>query len=119
MYVLASEEDILKVRAIHRNNPLYRYELQLSDTQKQDLFVSMMKKTEILQIKPEFYNTFLNSCNQLIVQHIRSIGINLPFDYRIFLPKESGAFLYEIDLIDTSREFESITILISSLANRL
>ncbi len=108
MYVLASEEDILKVRWIHRDNPVYRYELQLSDIQKQDLFVSMMKKAEMLHNTPEFYNTFLNSCNQLIVEHLRSVGIDIPFDYRIFLPKQSGAFLYGIDLIDIREDFSVI-----------
>jgi len=105
MYVLASEQDILKVRAVHRDNPVYRYELALNDIQKQDLFVSMMKQAEKLYETPEFYNTFFNSCNQLIVEHLRLIGIDIPFDYRIFLPKNSGEFLSETWLLDTNNDF--------------
>ena len=72
-YVLASEEDIIKLRTNYRNNEVYMYPIDTPKEKIKELFRSMMIRTDKLNREPEFYNTIWNNCTTTILQHANAL----------------------------------------------
>lgn len=109
MYVIVDERDTIRLRAIHRDNPVYLYPANVPREALRPLFVDMLMRANQLKDRPEFYNTLTNTCTTNIADHINKLSPNrVPWDFRILLPLDSDAFAYELGLIDTSLPFEEM-----------
>jgi len=108
MYVIANENDAIKLRSNHRKDIVYVYPANATKEKTQKLFLSMVNRANELRDNPEFYNTITNTCTTNIVAHINEITPKrVPFlSLRILLPENSDKLAYELGLIDTSLSFE-------------
>jgi hypothetical protein len=107
MYVVADEEDVIKLRTHHRNNDVYIYPLRLDHSTQQSLFIDMVQRVNNLKDKPEFYNTLTNSCASNIRKHINNVSSHkIPWSLKMIFPGFSDALLYDLGLIDTTLPFE-------------
>ena len=108
MYVLADERDVIGLRAIHREHPVYLFPLALSPQQAQELFVLMMQRVESLAAQPEFYHTVVHNCTTNIIKLLNQLADieRIPWDYRFVLPERSAEVLERHGLLATT---ESIT----------
>jgi len=108
MYVIANENDAIKLRSNHRKDMVYVYPANATKEKAQKLFLSMVNRANELKDNPEFYNTITNTCITNIVSHINEITPKrVPFlSLRILLPENSDKLAYELGLIDTSLSFE-------------
>lgn len=107
MYVIADEQDVIKLRSNYRKDLVYLYPAKTTKAKAQELFLSMIKRVNNLKNNPEFYNSITNTCTTNIVGHINSITPDkVPFfNLRILLPANSDKLAYDLDLIDTDLSF--------------
>ncbi len=108
MYVIADENDVIKLRSNHRKDLVYVYPIKTTTEKAQLLFLDMVQRANDVSANPEFYNTLTNTCTTNIVQHIQKISPRIMpfFDVRILLPANSDKLAYDLGLIDTDLTFE-------------
>lgn len=109
LYVIADEEDAVLLRTNHRRHDVYLYPIQATDTQVQQLFLSVLHRVQQLETKPEFYNSLVNTCTTNIVDHVREIAPRkIPWSYKVLLPGYSDRLAYDLGLIDHSAPFDVV-----------
>jgi hypothetical protein len=103
MYVIADEQDVIKLRSNYRNDDVFLYPIEISREHMQQLFVSMLNRANKLAVDPEFYNTLTNTCTTNIVTHVDEIVPGkVPFSYKILMPAYSDELAYDAGLLGTS-----------------
>ena len=109
MYVIADEQDVVKLRSNYRKDLVYVYPAKTTKEKAQALFLDMVERANDLKEHPEFYNTITNTCTTNIVAHVNKITPKrVPFfNLRILLPANSDKLAYELGLIDTNLSFEN------------
>ncbi len=120
MYVVGDEKDLIRLRAIHRNNDVYVYPTVATPRQAQMLFANMMAKTNKLAAAPEFYNTLTNNCTTSIRRHINELKPNrIANAWQVLLPGHSDRYAYDLGLLDQRIPFEDLkqACNVSRLAN--
>lgn len=72
-YVIASENDIIKLRTNYRKNEVYMYPINTPKEKIQALFRSMIIRADKLNREPEFYNTLWNNCTTSVLMHANAL----------------------------------------------
>jgi hypothetical protein len=110
MYVFGSERDLITVRTYERNSTLLMYELNISTSSLQALFLDVVQHAQQLQTQPEFYNTFTSTCTTNLVKHARRINPHaIPRTKATLLPGYSDDVLYDLGLIITNASQDELT----------
>ncbi len=103
MYVIADEDDIIKLRTNYRKNNVYMYPIKTEKAKIQALFRSMLIRTDKLSHEPEFYNTLWNNCTTSLLVHANALRSDkLPWNRYTILPSHSDGLVYAAGLIDTA-----------------
>jgi len=111
MYVVADERDVINLRTNYRKDTVYLYPVRTSKENMRALFVDMLKRTNKLRDKPEFYNTLTSTCTTNIASHVNKIVPGrIPLDPRLLFPKNSDALAYELGLINNSVTLEELRV---------
>lgn len=76
LYVIANEEDIIKLRTNYRKNDVYVYPINTPKEKIQGLFRSMLIRADKLTKEPEFYNTLWNNCTTSLLTHANALREN-------------------------------------------
>lgn len=123
MYVVADENDVVKLRSNYRHDMVFMYPMKADIEDVRALFVNMLKRANKLAKEPEFYNLFYNTCTTNIVDHVNELRINapkIPYCLSIWLPAYSDALAFGLGLIDTDLPLEHARIryLINQRAER-
>jgi hypothetical protein len=109
MYVIADENDVVKLRSNHRKDLVYVYPVKATKEKMQALFLDMIARTNELKAQPEFYNSITNNCTTNIASHVNTISPNkVGWNLDLLLPANSDKYAYELGLIDNSLPFEEI-----------
>ncbi len=121
MYVVGTEEDLIKLRTNHRQDDVYLYPIKTTPERMKTMFVSLMNRVQDIEEQPEFYNTITNNCTSNIRLHVNEIVPGrVPWTFSIILPASSDKLAYELGLIDTDISFEETRerFYITDIANR-
>jgi hypothetical protein len=108
MYVIADENDVVKLRSNHRKDLVYVYPIKTTTERAQKLFLDMVERTNQLYSNPEFYNTLTNTCTTNIVSHVDTVApdrISI-FNLEILFPANSDRLAHELGLLDTNLPLE-------------
>lgn len=109
MYVVADEEDVVKLRTNYRKDTVYMYPTRIDEVHAKQLFLSMISRVNELHDNPEFYNLITNTCTTNVVRHVNEISeVKVPFSYRVLLPGYSDKLAYDLGLLDTKLPYEEI-----------
>lgn len=109
MYVVADEQDVVKLRTNYRKDIVYMYPTRIDQAHARQLFLSMIQRVNELHDKPEFYNLFTNTCTTNIVRHVNEISeVKVPFSYRVLMPGYSDKLAYDLGLLDTTLPYDKI-----------
>jgi hypothetical protein len=111
MYVIADEQDIIKLRTDHKGENVFMYTLDLPQEVVRKTFVDMLERANKLIAKPEFYHPITNTCTNNVIRHINnalSKDRRIPFHISVILPRWSDAFFYKLGLIKNDHPFEEI-----------
>jgi hypothetical protein len=107
MYVIADENDVIKLRTNYRKDNVYLYPIKTTKENIRTIFTDMVNRANTLAQKPEFYNTLTNTCTTNIVSHVNKINPGkVPWKTSILFPADSDHYAYELGLIDTKLSFE-------------
>lgn len=103
MYVIADEQDVVKLRTNYRKDPVYIYPVKTTPEKMKALFVDMLQGANNLKENPEFYNTITNNCTRVIARHTNKITPGrIPWwNISLILPKYSDILASELGLIET------------------
>jgi hypothetical protein len=102
MYVVGDERDLIGLRAVTWDDPVYLYPMRATPEQVRELFVHMLGRAQQLEQVPEFYNTITNNCTTNIVDAVNRIASErIPYSLGIFLPGYSDALAHRLGLIDS------------------
>ena len=112
LYVIGSEEDLVGVRALHRDPAVLVYPIRATSEASRTLLVEMLERANALRENPEFYNTLINNCTTNILDHVNRVapGDPIPYGPRVLLPGYSDQLAYERGLIDTDLSLEEARI---------
>ncbi len=107
MYVIADENDAVKLRSNFRKDKVYLFPVNAGKEKIKKLFMDMLKRTNSLKDNPEFYNTLYNTCTTNIMHHVNVISPKkIPFSYKVLFPGYSGELAYDLELIETTLPYE-------------
>ena len=107
VYVVGEERDLIGLRAVTWDDPVYLYPVRATPAQVRDLFTRVMRRAQALEASPEFYNTLTNNCTTNILDAVNGMRTDpIPFGLRVLLPGYSDRLAYERGLIDTELSLE-------------
>lgn len=111
VYIIWSEDDLIKLRANYRKDDVFMYPVKTSKQNMQELFVSVLERADELSKNPEFYNTVTNNCTTSILDHVNDLRAEnnkdlIAWSKQILLPSHSDSIAYDAGLIDTDLSLE-------------
>lgn len=108
MYVIADEEDVIKVRTNRIKYTVRLYPIQSEKQRIQAVFRDMLHRADKLGTEPEFYNTLWNNCTTNLIAHARRFSDKkIPlWDYRYLFPETLDKLAYRLNIIDTHLSLE-------------
>jgi hypothetical protein len=102
LYVMGTERDLIGSRLKEKNEQVFLHRTSFSPLQAQAIFLDILKRINLLQQNPEFYNTFSNNCTTNLIHHFEVGGnIQIPYSYSFFLPGYLDSFLYKQKILKT------------------
>jgi hypothetical protein len=107
MVVVGDERDLVGLRAVTWNDPVYLYPVRATPAQARAMFVALLRRAQDVARAPEFYNTLTNNCTTNIVDAVNALATEpIPFSLDVLLPGYSDELAYERGLIDTELPLE-------------
>jgi hypothetical protein len=102
MYVIGEERDVIGVRAVTQDDPVYLYPARATPRQARALFVAMLRRAQRIEREPMFYNTFTNNCTTNILDPVNALlEKDIPRSLGVILPGYSDKLAMQRGLIDT------------------
>jgi uncharacterized protein DUF4105 len=108
IYVVGEERDLVGVRAVHRRESVYLYQLNTSPSDARQLLMIYLARINELADRPEFYHLLTNSCTINIVRYANAAGRKGRFDIRHLLNGLIDSYLYHSGRVDTSLPFDEL-----------
>jgi hypothetical protein len=108
IYVLGDERDLIGLRTEHRQADVYVYRARVTPDRARTLFLDVLQRVNQIHERPEFYHTITNNCTTNIAQHVNRIQPGrIPPSLSWILTGHSARLAYDLQLLDTTRDFES------------
>src|SRR6516165_417450 len=108
IYVVGEERDLVGVRAIHRRETVYLYQLNTSLADARRLLLVYLARINELADRPEFYNLLTNSCTINIIRYANAAGRQGRFDIRHLFNGLIDSYLYYSGRVDTTLPFDEL-----------
>ena len=102
------EPPLVGVRAIHRQETVYLYQLNTSLADARRLLLVYLARINQLADRPEFYNLLTNNCTINIIRYANAAGREGRFDFRHLLNGFIDSYLYHSGRVDTSLPFDEL-----------
>ena len=104
--IAAEERDIIYTRTNARGEQVYLFPIShLQQHEVQALFESYLTAADELDAKPQWYNTLLSNCTNIIFYMARIVSDDrLPWDYRIWVSGWLPNYLYDVGMLDAIPE---------------
>ena len=106
--VVADEEDLFTLRAVHRGERLWLYRTSTEAQLAQRLLRHYLEELESIAVEPAFYDSFSRNCSTATRAHVAAVGVEDTWDWRVVLNGHIDALLYERGLLDGSRSLEDL-----------
>lgn len=107
MYVVGDERDLIGLRALVWDDPVYLYPMRATPRQARELFVHMLRRAREVEERPEFYNTLTSNCTSNIVDAVNRFATRkIPNRVEILVPGYSDRLAHRRGLIDTGLPLE-------------
>ncbi len=107
IYLFGSDQDLLTLRAVHRDAKLHIYPIKAEPNFIVSLLKDLAHSANELHEKPNFYRTLRDNCTSTLVRHIdrhyqQKIGVRL----ETIFPAQAGKLLHEFGRMDTQLSYE-------------
>ena len=110
IYIAGDERDLIRVRTDYRKpqEDVYLYRLGAKPERVQKLFMEYVRQINRMKQKPEWYNTLTTNCTTNIVHHMKAIGGQVRYNWKILLSGYTPQYAYEQGALDTRIPFEDL-----------
>lgn len=103
LYVVGEERDLIGLRAVSWQDPVFVYPARATPAQARLLLVHLLERAQRLERQPEFYNTVTSNCTTNIVDAVNEIWPHrIRASYQLLLPGYSDALALRLGLLDTA-----------------
>lgn len=104
--IAAEERDIIYTRSNARGEQVYLFPVSnLQQHEVRSLFEAYLTAADDLNAAPDWYNTLLSNCTNIIFYMARLVsGDRLPWDYRIWVSGWLPNYLYDVGMLDAAPE---------------
>ncbi len=117
LYVWSTEKDIHTKIAIHRDDQLYAYQLNLSKEHMIAIFEHFIKRTNDLKDNPRFYNTLFSNCTNELAKAVNdAFPKALPWNISWITTGRAAHWLIELGYIKPPNYDPNIQSLIKTHA---
>ncbi len=108
MYVIADEQDVIKVRTNCVKDKVRLFPVQAEKKVIRAVFLDVMQRADKLGREPEFYNTLWNNCTTNIIVHTRRFSKKpIPFwNIHYLFPESLDKIAYKLNIIDTHLPYD-------------
>ena len=106
--VAADERDILGVRTNVRGETVHLYQVNMPQQAMRELFMAYAHQADELIEQPRFYNTLTANCTTIVWQLARSIGAQLPMDWRMMASGYLPSYLKGFGVLAPQSTLESL-----------
>jgi uncharacterized protein DUF4105 len=94
-YIVATERDVLGLRAAFRGERLRLYRLAVPPEEARELLLTYAKRIQALADDPAWYNAVTHNCTTTIRLHALDMGVQKPWDWRMLVNGRVDEMLYE------------------------
>jgi hypothetical protein len=108
VYVVADENDVIKLRTNYRGEQTYLYRLRTRPAAARALLVDYLGAVNAIAREPLWYNAVAANCVSVIRQRVLHAGGKVPFSWRLFANAYLPDLLYDRGELDTSRPFAEL-----------
>jgi hypothetical protein len=99
--VFGTEEDLLSLRAVAWDDPLYLFPIRVEPEQARAMFRALLERAQEIERQPEFYHTLTNNCTTNLIRPINQM-VEIPVRWRVgIMPGYSFDEAYDRGWIDT------------------
>ncbi|MCA9193440.1 MAG: DUF4105 domain-containing protein [Planctomycetales bacterium] len=111
IYVVGTEEDLIKLRTDVRIVDVYLYPLNIDVSTTQRLFLAAVARVNQIARTPEFYQLLSNNCTTNIVDLVNQVHPHaIAEDLRILLPGQSDRLVYDQGWMAATGPFEEVRL---------
>lgn len=107
IYVIGDERDLIGLRAVYWDDPVYVFPIKTGKDRIRALFMDMLERANKLKQAPEFYNTLTSSCTTNLYEHADKLNPNKwSFSWKLILPGYADELIYDKGILDTELSLE-------------
>jgi hypothetical protein len=108
MYVIGDERDLIQLRT-KRGDEVYVYPIRTTPNRVRRLFEEMLQRTNVLYVRPEFYNTVFNNCTTNLLHHANRVATKrIRWGREVLLPGYADELALRLGLIDDQGTLEQV-----------
>jgi hypothetical protein len=107
-YVVATEQDVIRLRTNCRGEEVYRYRVRMSAERAGRLLQDYLSVINRLNQHPRWYNALTQNCTTTIRYHAKQVGVVRPWDWRLLFNGYLDELMYQRGSIDTSVPFAQL-----------
>lgn len=108
VYVVADENDVIKLRTNYRREQVYLYRLRTSQRAARALLLDYLRAINAIALKPIWYNALLANCTTVVRDRVINAGGKLPLSWRIFANAYLPSLLHRQGTIDNTLPFAEL-----------
>ena len=102
IYVIGDEQDLVGLRASHRDEQVFLFHLKAPPDKAKRLFLIYLERVNELVERPEWYHLLSNSCTINIVRYMNRAGREGDLRISHLLNGLFDGYLFSVGLLDTS-----------------
>ncbi len=99
---------MVRLRTNYRGDQGYLYRLRMRPDHARALLIDYLREVNLLTEHPQWYNALTHNCTTMIRYHVKEVGGNQPWDWRILANGRLDQLGYERGRIDTSLPFPEL-----------
>lgn len=108
-YAWGSAGDFTTRRSVYWGDPLYKYPLLISTTTASQILADLARATEKLETEPQFYNTVLSNCTNLLADSANRVHPgSISWSYARIFAGFADEELYRLELIPHDKPFGEV-----------
>jgi len=108
VYVVADENDVIKLRTNFRGEQVYLYRVRTSQAAARALLLDYFEAINAIARRPRWYNALTANCTTVARERVVQAGGKLPLSWRIFANAYLPQLLYRQGTFDRSRPFAEL-----------
>lgn len=109
--VAGTEPDIVGLRSNIQMADVYMFRLAGDPARRRRLLEGYVESANRLALRPAFFHSLLTNCSMTVIQLARSLGADLPADWRVLVNGYFPEYLYELNAMNDKISFEELRTL--------